>query len=161
MPTSRPGKQTQRALAVVEQARLQRFNTQPSRLVQMMEQAGKPTPLQRKIAVETVTRAGSIEASSLLHEWASQHIGQVHVTSQHNVYRTVAQLNAVMTMPMDEPTAADMAAWTTAQKQMLIRHEATLLDATVGNITRIATTLLPEEEEERPKGILGWLIGRP
>lgn len=160
MPTSRPTKQTQRAVAVVDQARLQQLTTRPSRLVQMVEQAGKPTPLQRKIAMETVTRAGSIEASNLLHEWASQHISHAHVTSQRNVYQTVSHLNAVMTMPMDEVTAADMTAWTTAQKQMFIRHEATLLDATVGNITRIAMTPLPQEEEEQPKGLLGWLIGR-
>jgi hypothetical protein len=161
MPTGRPSKQTQTAIAITQQSRLQQFNAQPSRLdlEQLLERSGKPTKLQQKIAVETVTRAGSIQAASLLHEWGSQHIASAHVTSQRNAYRTFSQLNSVMTMPMDDVTFKDMEAWTTAQKQMYIRHESSLLDGTAGNIIRITTTPLPDKEEEKPKGILGWLIG--
>ena len=111
-------------------------------------------PAPAKIGGETITRAGSIEASSVPHGWASENIAVVHVTSQQNVFRAVRQLNAVMTMPMDEITAADMVAWTKGQKGMLFRHESTLLEGTVGNITRIAQTALPEKEEEQPTGIL-------
>ncbi len=40
------------------------------------------------------------------------------------------------------------------------RHESTLLDGTVTNITRYATTPLPvEEEEEKRKGLLAWILG--
>src|SRR4051794_12148075 len=113
MPSGRPSRQTQRAVAIFEQASLNQFNAQPSRLTKLMEQSGKPTPLQRKIALETVTRAGSIEASNLLHGCASGHIAHVHLTSQQNVFQALRQLNAVMTMPMDEITTADMVAWTT------------------------------------------------
>ncbi len=158
MSTSRRAKPAQRALAITEHAQLHQVNAQPSRLAQMLEQPGKPTKLQRRIAVETVTRAGSIEATGLLHEWASQNVARAHVISQHHVYQTVSRLNAVMTMPMDPVTAADMSAWTTAQKDMLFRHEASLLDGMVTNIVKLATTPLPEADE--PTGILGWLRER-
>lgn len=155
MSTSRRAKPAQRALAITGHAQLHQVNAQPSRLAQMLEQPGKPTKLQRKIAVETVTRAGSIEATGLLHEWASQNVARAHVISQHHIYQTVSRLNTLMTMPMDPVTTADMTAWTTAQKEMLFRHEATLLDGTATNIVKLATSPLPAEAE--PTGILGWL----
>ena len=159
MPTGRPSKQTQRAMAVVEQSRLRQYNARSDRLGQLMTQAGKATPLQKKIAETVVTRAGSVDAASLLHDWASEHIAAAHVTSNHNAYRTFSQLNSVLAMPMDDLTRADMTAWTAAEKQQYIRHESTLLEGTVGNIIRYTTTPLPQEEEKKPKGLLSWLLG--
>lgn len=158
MSTSRRAKQAQRAVAIVDQARLQQVNAQPSRLASMVERAGKPTGLQQKIAVETVTRAGSIEATGLLHEWASNTVARAHFISHHNVHANVRHLNAAMRAPMDPDTAEDMAAWTLAQKEMLFRHEATLLDGMATNITVIATKQLPDHEE--PAGLLDRLLGR-
>jgi hypothetical protein len=60
---------------------------------------------------------------------------------------------------MDELTRADMTAWTTAQKQMVFRHESMLLEGTVGCIINYTTTPLPQEEEKKPKGLLAWLLG--
>ena len=158
MSTGRHAKQAQRAMAIVDQARLQQVNTQPSRLASMVERAGKPTKLQQKIAVETVTRAGSVEATGLLHEWASNTIARAHFVSHRNVLANVRHLNAAMHAPMDPDTAEDMAAWTTAQKEMLFRHEATLLDGMATNITVIATKTLPDQEEAG--GFVDWLLGR-
>lgn len=157
MSTSHRGRPAQRALAIADQARLHHLGTQPSRLAKLIEHSGKTTRLQRKIAIETVTRAGSIEATTLLHEWGSQKISEVHLISQRNALLTFRQLNAVRFSVTDEETAKDMEAWTTAQKQMFIRHESTLLEGMVANITRLATDPLPNDEE-RPKGILGWLV---
>lgn len=158
MPASRRGNPDQRALAIAGHARLEQVTAQPSRLAKLIEQAEKPTKVQRQIAVEVVTRAGGIEATGLLHEWASQNVARAHVISQHHVYQTVSQLNAVVATAADPVTAADLMAWTTAQKQMLFRHEATLLDGTVTNMVRLAIKPLPEETE--PKGLLGWLLER-
>ena len=158
MSTTRRAKQAHRAMAILDQARLQQVNVQPSRLASMVERSGKPTRLQQKIAVETVTRAGSIEATGLLHEWASNTIARAHVVSHQNVRANVRHLNAAMHAPMDTVTAEDMAAWTTAQKEMLFRHEATLLDGMATNITVIATKNLPDQDE--PGGFLDWLLGR-
>jgi hypothetical protein len=157
MSTSRRARSTQRAVAIAEQVRLPQLGTQPSRLANLMEGSGKPTRLQRKIAMETVTRAGSIEATTLLHEWGSQNIAHAHLLSQRHALHTFRQLNAVMVGVLDPETAKDMETWTTAQKLMYTRHASTLLDGTVANITRLVTEPLPSEEE-RPKGILGWLV---
>ncbi len=157
--STRPTRHTQRALAVVEHAPLRRIGSQPSQLAKFLEQGGPPTKRQKKIAVETVTRAGTIQAQDLLHEWASEHIHRAHVTSQTNVFQTLSRLNATLSLPMDEQTAKDLLAWTTAQKQLLIRHESTLLDGVVTNMTRTATKPLPDDDEE-PKGVLAWLLGR-
>lgn len=158
MPNTQRGKTEQRAMAIVDEARLQQVNAQPSRLANLVERGGKPTKLQQKIMVETVTRAGSIEATGLLHEFASNTLARAHFISHHNVRANVRALNAAMREPMDPQTAEDMGAWTMAQKAMLYRHEATLLDGMASNLIGIATQPLPDQEE--PSGFLDKLLGR-
>jgi hypothetical protein len=158
MSTSRRAKSAQRALDLAEQAQLHAVIAQPSRLASLIEQSGQPTRLQRQIATEAVTRAGSIEATGLLHEWASQHIARAHLISHSHVFANVRRLNSAMATPMDPVTAEDMNAWTSAQKEMLFRHESTLLNGMVSNIVVIATKPLPEKAE--PEGLLDMLLGR-
>lgn len=158
MSTSRRAKQAQRAVAILEHVQLQGELAPPSRLATLIEQGGKPTKRQQAIAVETVTRAGSIEATGLLHEWASGHIARAHLTSNHHVHQTVRRINAVLAAPTDPLTAEDMGAWSIAQKEMLFRHEATLLDGMATQMSKIATKPLPDKEE--PESLLDKLFGR-
>ncbi len=159
MRTSASNNRTRHALAVAQEARLQQFATRSTNLTRLLEQERKPTKRERRIARETYTRAGTIQAETLLHEWASEQIDAVHLTSAYHYTRTVAQMNRLLYMPMDEETAKDVASYLTAQKASYARHKSALTENIVGNITRIASDPLPLEEEKKPKGILGWLLG--
>jgi hypothetical protein len=143
---------------VTQESRLEQYATRSANLTRLIGQEQRPTKRERKVARETYTRAGAIQAETLLHEWASEQIDLVHLTGVHHYATTVARMNRLLYVPVDEETAKDVAAFLTAEKAAYARHKATLTENLVANITAIASAPLPLEEE-KPKGILGWLLG--
>ena len=148
-----------RTLALINQAQLQRYAEQPSALEQLLKNPRPPTKRQRKIAEELYIRAGVIEGTRHLHDFTTQTISSMHLSTQSAYVHTVSSLNRLkqQTASLDEETAADVAEWTTAQKEMYRRHLSGNLEGAVNLVIGLGHRVLYLEDEPKPKGIIGWL----
>lgn len=156
MPPTRSNNQTKNALAVAQGARLQRYGARSSNLTKLMEREHKPGKREQRIARETYVRVGTIQAETLLAEWASEQIDDFTLTTAFHYARTVNGMNQILYQDMDEVTARDVAAFLTGLKGNYARQKYELHETIVGNITRIAGEPLPMEEKR--KGFLDRLL---
>ena len=162
--TPRSSRPSPRTLAVVNQAQLEQYASQPSELEQLLQtRRATPTQRQAKIADDLYTAAGVIAGHHHLHELANDTLLRMHLHATQTFFQGARSLNATAHQAsfLDEETARDVADWVKADKELLRRHLAGNLDGAASIVIGLAHRELYREEEERkrPKGILGWLLG--